>query len=454
MGRNKGSIRISPTLKNLITCAALKDPQKPRNALAIELKVLIDGMGQVVPSEETLERMISEARNHPISDLDATWSIAASVKYGLPAEATKDLFDIWRMSLAIGRPISIRQAKWLVHIRQLFYQSISTGNPYSDKVNRNLRLIKISWDYSILERAYRITGEKCFDTVALDGQYFMPEYATALRLGKLPNMDYPQEALAKLEKHGTSLTDPPHSIISVEQAVWENVQTATPLQGQEEDDVYSNIELLSKSADIESAYWLNYLSEGPKWGHLDYLEQKRVRYQLSKWMKNRSGIITRYDSLYSVKMPMPFPLKLIEKVGYQIPKEDLNMWFRWHEINLKNEHVGWKTLPEDVQQRFIHDEQTDDDFILLERADDQLITEHKQREQEFIELVQHQGGKPFGKSRKVEMTFWRSIGDEWIKKHPSYAKYLPEDFKYIYRKLIEKQNLNNKSSDSVEGGTE
>ena len=94
----------------------------------------------------------------------------------------------------------------------------------------------------------------------------------------------------------------------------------------------------------------------------------------------------------------------------------------------------------------------------MNNADSQKEIEKSKREQKFIELVQHQGGVPVGKSRKEKRAFWKSIRDEWIKKYPSYAKnelwYLqPEDLEYEYARLIKERNLNNKSSDSIKGGT-
>jgi hypothetical protein len=414
-------------------------------------------------------------------DEDKPWSIAASVKYGLPPEATKDLFDIWRVSLAIGSPISIRQAKWIVHIRELFYQPISTGNMYSDKVSRNLQLISQSWLYAILERASRVMGERYFDTVNLDAASFMSpfEHQTVLQLGKVSPVEYSQEALAKLEKHGTSLTSPPISIISVEQAVWHSVR-AEPPSHMEIGSSGSFDEVLPEEDDLVAAHWLNYLSKGPLWNALPprpevveeirkqgkmrkqgyfipdsggfpddslYSRQLAVRNEILRWVKKNSTITGQHTAF--ILSP-----KLLTMVGYKVSTQDRELYANLHESELKQEHPGWNLIPAEVQKRLINDEQNHDDLALLEDADNKSKAKQKQREQEFVELVEQKGGPLVVKSHKVKKVFWESIRDEWIKRYPSYAKneswYLhPELLEVEYARLIKERDENDKNSDSI-----
>ena len=231
---------------------------------------------------------------------------------------------------------------------------------------------------------------------------------------------FPQGQLTNLEESGTVLEGPPRGGFSVEQAVWQNVRTEPP-PDIELMDIGLGEEPLPEEDDLISAYWLNYLSKGPKWKSLDYFEQRRIRLDLRTWVQQHSNMSIR--DYYSKKGASPvINPKLSRQVGYEITPEDDELWRSLHEKALKAEHDGWNALPADVQQRFIHDEQTDDDLTLLEDADNQSKVKRKQREQEFIELVQHQGGVPVGKSREERVTFWKSFRDEWIKKYPSYAK--------------------------------
>lgn len=494
--RTEGSTNLNPELIEFVRCRALLLPKIPRETLATALKYEIEAEERVdwrVPSHDNLVRMISSARNHH-SSLDEPWSIAASVRLGIPPEASKDLFDIWRFSLALDRPISIRQAKWIVHIRKLFYQPISTRNVYSDKVNRNLWLIRQSWLYSILERVSEIE-ENHFDTTDLDAASFMPnwERATALKLGKVSSIDYSQEALAKLEKQGASLTSPSVSVQSVEEAVWRGVM-AKPFPSEEMAVSFTAPDdILPEEDDLVAAYWLTYLSKGPLWNDLPLtpeaqrrLERRRqqrekgvfvpdsgesgspcsrqlaVRRKLLDWVKaHHSMSIRDYYTLGKTPHPsLVLSPQLLNTVGYEVPPEDIELYAKLHKEELKEGHRGWSRIPVEVQQRFIHDEQTDDDLEVLADADNQVELEQEQLEIEFIELVRQKGGPPDNKKGlKIIETFWKSIRKEWEKSHPGSVNWLSIPVSWrepegLYDRLIMKHGQGDKESDSSKGGTQ
>lgn len=506
MNTKRGRPGIKPYIKQLIYAKALENKGITRLALAVELRNLIVEMGEIPPTEETMIKLISEGRNLPYTAEDKPWSVAASVRYGLSPEASKDLFDIWRASLALDRPISIRQAKWIVYIRNLYHQDISTGNVYSDKVNRNLWLIRQSWLYSILERASQIMGEQNFDTTDPDAASFMRpwEHATAVKLGKVSSAHYPpQEALAKLEKHGTSLTSPSVSVKSVEQAVWLSVRAGPPPQ-MELDAIGSLDEVLPEQYDLVAAYWLMHLSKGPLWndlpespeveqyfkeqrklreqGHsvrhrlLDwpddslYSRQLAVRHRLLDWVKTdstRRGLlrpvrtgsaIEQYLELTKADLPdgPPFNATLLKTVGYEVTPEQMGNWLNLHKAELRLRHKGFLQLAADVQARFVNDEQTYDDRETLEEADSQAKTQEQNRQQsiehEFIDTVKKHG------EPSSTRAFWNPIIDEWNKRYPHsiVSRSIPvswRDFEAVYERLIQEHNQNNKDSDSSEGGT-
>jgi hypothetical protein len=442
--------------------------------------------GGTYPGLRLVQRYVQEFRNNlgQLVDEDGPWSIGASVKYGLPPEANKNLFDIWRASLAMGSPLSIRQAKWLIHIRNLFYEPVQTGNSYSDKVNKNLWLIRQSWLYSLLERASQIKGEKYFDTTNLDAASFMFnwEHATALKLSKISTVNYSQEALNKLEKFGTSLTSPPISVVSVEDAVWHNVRIKPPDHMELVAEFPSPGEVLPEEDDLVAAYWLTHLSKGPLWNNLpeqpdikarlqyfrQELQQQRTNYEKAKsegkphmWIDSGGW---PDDSLYSRQRSVrrrvldwvrtdllrrqllqpvrtgsfietralsnreegpgdpspPFNAALLKTVGYEVTPEQMDTWLKLHEKELCTQHRGFLRLPKSAQKRFVHDEQTPNDKEELENEDYQVALEFKKREEELIELVEKNGSPP--KGYKIRESFWASIRDEWLKKYPEYEK--------------------------------
>ena len=72
--------RISDSVIKLIIHEALANPDMPRRALAVRLKDTIERMGEPVPTEETLTKMISRFRTNPQDEFDSPWTLASSTK--------------------------------------------------------------------------------------------------------------------------------------------------------------------------------------------------------------------------------------------------------------------------------------------------------------------------------------------------------------------------------------
>jgi len=116
MGRNKGSKAIKPTIKLLIVSEAIKDRQIPRRALAVELVSKIENMGEIAPNEDTIERMISNARNHEPNPLDKPWHISTSDVFNIPPEALPAVIKVWAGLSSENKMFTIRMAKWVVRL--------------------------------------------------------------------------------------------------------------------------------------------------------------------------------------------------------------------------------------------------------------------------------------------------------------------------------------------------
>lgn len=161
--------------------------------------------------------------------------------------------------------------------------------------------------------------------------------------------------------------------------------------------------------------------------------------------------IRDYYTLTAQSPALVLSPKLLTMVGYEVPTEDLKLYAKLHENELKQEHLGWDLIPTELQQRFINDEQTYDDLGALEDADNQSKIKQKHLEQEYIDMVREKGGphKP--------RAFWKSVMHDWIEKHPEYARnnipYTWHDYKREYERIIRERNQNVKQPDSTEGGT-
>lgn len=109
--------RISQTMRRLISKAALEDPKKDRTLLAIELREKLPGRP---PSEETLVKMISHARNNSVGDQDKLWSLVSLVEYSIPPEAVPYVLKVWARAIEKDEPITIREALWVARLHSIF----------------------------------------------------------------------------------------------------------------------------------------------------------------------------------------------------------------------------------------------------------------------------------------------------------------------------------------------
>ena len=123
--------KIKPRILEVITREALKDRNKPRGQLAVELQKIIESMGEIAPALDTLEKQISTARNHAPSPLDAPFSLASLTEYDIAPEALPAVLRVWKLNQALGNPFSIRQAKW---VARLYAVIPDTLDQYRDDV--------------------------------------------------------------------------------------------------------------------------------------------------------------------------------------------------------------------------------------------------------------------------------------------------------------------------------
>lgn len=110
----RGRPRINPTVRSLISSRARKDTGIKRRALAHMLTNEIIEMGEIPPTEETMLKLISEARNLPYDKLDLPWRISTLPDYPIPPESLPKVLEIFIEKLREQAVhITIQEAQWI-----------------------------------------------------------------------------------------------------------------------------------------------------------------------------------------------------------------------------------------------------------------------------------------------------------------------------------------------------
>jgi hypothetical protein len=180
--RKRGGLRISREVKALIISQAIHDNKTmPRRALAVRLQELIQRMGEVSPTEDTLVRMISAARNQQPSDLERTWSIGACSQYGIPADIVPLLIKVRQFRIREMKDLdlppvklTIRQARWFARLQPAVEALVKTQYPFDmDKMLHYLE--EVVAFYVEKEQISEILNEQYPDTSGLDEMIFVKE---------------------------------------------------------------------------------------------------------------------------------------------------------------------------------------------------------------------------------------------------------------------------------------
>lgn len=319
--------RISPTVKRTITEEALRERNKPRRALVAELRDRIERMGEPVPADETIEKLISWARRHEPSPEDAPWSLGACAKIGIPLGSIPAVLRVWKHHLACSsRALTIREAKWVARLQAAL----------PDKSTADVNFLAMC--YALREQSCEALGET-FGTSSFDAILLMSrwELATAFLVGKV------QLSQSPIDWVGPSPTKVVGSIgfeaaVDAERSV---LVRLIPLQlgkqqpGQDElrrrigdlnlGDWLSDLSVSDTAAWVY-AYWIQYLSYGSKWESFTLVRQLDIISRLREWIQNHAWTasppyfagpsITKYvEEMRS--SPLCKPTELLVEVGYE-----------------------------------------------------------------------------------------------------------------------------------------
>jgi hypothetical protein len=168
--------KISREIRQLIISQAIHDSKNmPRRALAVRLQDLIEKMGEISPTEDTLARMISEARNKQPSDLDQPWTIGACSQYNIPPAIIPVLIKLQKIKLrdaqeGILGKITIREAKWVARLYPAA-ESVVNRTFIGDESRLSLLSLIVSC-YVERERVSEQMNEPYPNTSDLDILYF------------------------------------------------------------------------------------------------------------------------------------------------------------------------------------------------------------------------------------------------------------------------------------------
>jgi hypothetical protein len=172
--------RISNEVRQLIISQAIHDSKTmPRRALAVRLQELIERMGEVSPTEDTLARMISGARNKQPSELEKPWCIGACSYYNIPHDMIPVLIKMQKLKAEYGddedvsRVLTVREARWIAQLYPVAEPLISKMNDVEE--NKPLWLDFVASSYVQRERVSEQMNEQYPNTADLDRLYFHSE---------------------------------------------------------------------------------------------------------------------------------------------------------------------------------------------------------------------------------------------------------------------------------------
>jgi hypothetical protein len=166
--------KISLEVRRLIIGQAIHDNKNmPRRALAVRLQELIEKMGEISPTEDTLARIISEARNQQPSELDQPWHIGICTQHDIPPSIIPELFKLQKFKASRKKEdssLTIREAQWAT---RLFPAAQSVVNKlFTDEYGQQALFSIIVSCYVQREKVSLQMDEPYPNTTDLDSLFF------------------------------------------------------------------------------------------------------------------------------------------------------------------------------------------------------------------------------------------------------------------------------------------
>lgn len=255
-------------------------------------------------------------------DVDQPWSLGASEKHGIPPEASKDLLEIWKTRLATGRFFSIREAKWAARLRNIVQDKYFLGHwaeLYALR-EQTCDFLLIAPETSDLDASLVMTAweqETAKAIGMLEPIKLTSPYETWIVVTK-PFLKPLQFGLSRLVV-GTA-----EEVALVEKGamVKKKGLALQPLEDLK----------LSEEAEWVYVFWLEYLSEGPKWRNLSPEKHREILLQLRDWVKNHPWAQREFnweiwsEFNWETEESTEFtrllkPTQLLKMVGYEVAED-------------------------------------------------------------------------------------------------------------------------------------
>ena len=309
--RKQGRPSLPRNIEEYVITAAMKNPSMKRLALVDKVEKELRELKLTPPAKDTMLKLFQKAPKP--GEEDKPWSLAKSVEYTLNPEATEDLLGIWSYCLAADREFTIRQAKWVCYLRSTVYV------PEQQSQLKSSYLYSFSSLYANRERICKSLNVD-LDTYDLDifvGLSKM-EALPALKTGVLDKNrlrireSLPETIIGKVRTQYEDVTDTILDNLGFKNEI---PSFYHPLHDRPKlDEEFFPIELL----DHVNAYWLRYISKGPKWQTLSHKEQRNIILELQQSIEEEAKKEDHRKVNQYLVMGRWEPTELLKAVGYEV----------------------------------------------------------------------------------------------------------------------------------------
>lgn len=240
--------------------------------------------------------------------LDSPWSLGSLAENELPLDVLADVLEAWRISLAIGWAFTVREGQWVGRLRHTM-PAVEVPESTTDTLSRMMMLYPWARIYALRERACEAL-ELPIDTSDLDAELISMsawEWHTAILVGAIstPALRWEHQRQVN-DMEATIERESTHYFHMIGGWPHEHVEGELHLSGIDGGWVASQWEsgqgqrtwkLITPSPEesLVYAYWLRYLSKGPKWDAIPTASPEQVTDLLRHVARSAIGDHLRFE---------------------------------------------------------------------------------------------------------------------------------------------------------------